>query len=80
MKNPKDNKTFYAWHPFLLPHEWLARLWQIPGALDACRPKQGSKVLDALQNVCAFLNLPVTGIIPFGVHGDAVPVLGTFMD
>ena len=26
--------------------------------------------------MCAFLNLPVTGTIPFGVHGDAVPVLG----
>ena len=77
MKDPKTNQKKDMWHCFLLPHEWLACLWQDPRAQSACMPRPGSKLEHALHQLCPCLGLPVEGIIPFGLHGDAVPVLGT---
>ena len=77
MKDPKTNQKKDMWHCFLLPHEWLASLWQDPAAQSACMPRQGSKLEHALHQLCPCLGLPVEDIIPFGLHGDAVPVLGT---
>lgn len=77
MKNPATNQKEDIWHPFLLPHEWLASVWQCPDTQKACQPKEGSKLKCTLTSLCASFSLPVKGTIPFGLHGDAVPVLGT---
>ena len=77
MRDPATNKKVDRWHCFLLPHEWLASMWQDPAVQQACKPAAGSKLKHAFQQVCACLGLPEEGTIPFGLHGDGVPVLGT---
>eukprot|EP00438_Fugacium_kawagutii_P036728 Skav212623 [mRNA] locus=scaffold173:129862:131358:- [translate_table: standard] len=77
LKDKATNDRIITWYPFLLPHEWMADVLAQPGALQACLPNSNSKVALAFHTLCANFGLPVQGTIPFGLHGDAVPVLGT---
>jgi hypothetical protein len=34
-------------------------------------------LFQTFHSLCASFGLPENGTVPFGLHGDAVPVLGT---
>lgn len=67
MKDPKTNQKKDMWHCFLLPHEWLASLWQDPRAQSACMCanyahawaclSKASFLLDSMEMLCLYLAL-----------------------
>ena len=75
--DPKALQEVWTWHCFFLPHEWVSAMVEQPGAVAACKPKAGSQLQRTFLEQCLQTGLPVEGTVPFGLHGDAVPVLGT---
>ena len=69
------------WHPFCLPHEWLAMYMHDRQAILEAQPAPGSKVGKALAEICNNLfgttGWPAEGLVPIGFHGDVVPIQGT---
>ena len=72
-----ENTRVEVWYPFLLPHEWIGDFLLQPNAAHACLPKANTKLFQTFHSLCASFGLPAYGTVPFGLHGDAVPVLGT---
>ena len=70
IKSKKTNRRVLSWHPFILPHEWMAELFADPEGLE------GSKHGVALACIKRELQME-EAVIPFAVHGDGVPVQGT---
>ena len=60
-------------HPFLLPHEWLAKANSLGdlSSLHGC-PLQHVAIYQHMKNVAAGLNSPLEHI-PMGLHFDGVP-------
>ena len=73
----EGNTRVEVWYPFLLPHEWIGNFLLQPNALHACLPNANTKLFQTFHSLCASFGLPANGTVPFGLHGDAVPVLGT---
>ena len=81
MKNLKTDQMEERWHPFCLPHEWLAMYMHDRQAILEAQPAPGSKVGKALAEICNNLfgttGWPAEGLVPIGFHGDGVPIQGT---
>ena len=81
MKNLKTDQMEERWHPFCLPHEWLAMYMHDRHAILEAQPAPGSKVGKALSVICNNLfgttGWPAEGLLPIGFHGDGVPIQGT---
>ena len=81
MKNLKTDQVEERWHPFCLPHEWLAQYMADPKAVLEAQPARGSKVHAALSKICMGVfgteSWPAEGLVPIGFHGDGVPIQGT---
>ena len=75
IKSKKTNRRVLSWHPFILPHEWMAELFADPEGLAKCQPAQGSKHGVALSCIRSQLQME-EDVIPFAVHGDGAPVRG----
>ena len=75
--NKKTNKSHKVWHPFLLPHEWLSSYCHDPLAWQDLEPAANSRYATKAAEVAQQMGLPVTGIVPLGLHGDGVPIQGT---
>ena len=73
----RSHKFIKVWHCFQLPHEWVAEFLHHPKAVEACKPRPTSKIKVALDKVLSCLGWPEAGLIPLGLHGDAVPIQGT---
>ena len=78
IKSKKDNKKHTQWHPFILPHEWMATFFPDPDreCLQKCQPEKGSKAAAAMASMKEKLGLEEL-VIPFAPHGDGAPVQGT---
>ena len=77
VKSLKDNGTHKLWHPFLLPHEWIAKYCYDPLSSNDLKPLPSSKHAVHISQVCQQSGMPEEGIIPVGLHGDGVPIQGT---
>ena len=77
IKDPKTLEESWEWHCFLLPHEWVAKIGERPGFAEACKATVGTKLHSTFLIQCLQAGLPAEGTVPLGLHGDAVPVLGT---
>ena len=78
MKHLKTDQVEERWHPFCLPHEWLAQYMADPKAVLEAQPARGSKVHAALSKICMGVfgteSWPAEGLVPIGFHGDGVPI------
>ena len=81
MKNLKTDQVEERWHPFCLPHEWLAQYMADPKAVLEAQPARGSKVHAALSKICMGVfgteSWPAEGLVSIGFHEDGVPIQGT---
>ena len=77
MLNKKIDNSHKVWPPFLLPHEWLSSYCHDPLAWQDLEPAANSRYATKAAEVAQQMGLPVTGIVPLGLHGDGVPIQGT---
>jgi hypothetical protein len=60
-------------HPFLLPHEWLAKAASL-GCLSHLGPKpEQAFILEHMTRVANGLGSPAADFVPLGLHCDGVP-------
>ena len=77
IKDHKKGSIKHCWHPFLLPHEWLAQYCALPQAAEDLKPVTGSRYAQHIASTAKELGKPETGFIPVALHGDGVPIQGT---
>ena len=75
VKDLKTQGVQTIWLPFLLPHEWLHFFFKHPLAWQEVKPETGSRHEQHVTKIAQ--GMPVTGIVPLGLHGDGVPIQGT---
>lgn len=73
----KSGKAVNAWHPFLLPHEWVSVYFTDPEACFDTLPGEGTKYAEHIATTASQLGKPAEGFVALALHGDGVPVQGT---
>ena len=71
--DPKEEKMIEKSHPFLLPHEWLAKACDLCDMSGIMATENHTDIHSHMAKVCAGLRIPVEGMIPLGLHSDGVP-------
>ena len=72
--DPKSETMALQSHPFLLPHEWLAKAQFFIGLSSVAADQTlHTAIFNHMQQISTGLNSPVEEFVPLGLHCDGVP-------
>ena len=71
--DPKEEKMVEQMHPFLLPHEWLAKACDLCDMTGVMVGTQQSDIHRHMTKVSQGLGSPLEQFVPLGLHSDGVP-------